>query len=52
MKKEMRKLEKELNKLRNREATGISIFIKKDSSVKNCAKEMVLGLKSMKKEKI
>jgi len=49
--KELKELEKELSKLRNRGAIGISIFCKECDSIKNCAKEAILVLKSMKREK-
>jgi len=51
--KEMLKFEKELNRLRKRGATGISIFVKPDSNANtlDIAKEAVMCLKMMKKSK-
>lgn len=44
-------LEKELSKLRNRGATGISIFVRKDKSYEDYAKDIARALKGMKKSK-
>ena len=51
--KEMLKFEKELNKLRKRGATGMSIFVKPDSkaSASDIAKEAAVFLRYMKKNK-
>jgi len=52
MKTVVKGLNKELNKLRNRGAIGIGIFVRDGRcNIKDCAKEAVLFIKNMKKEK-